>query len=62
MGVGTSVAGMNGVTFASADKTTDVDYMIFIKGKGAASFGLDYTETDVSGTDTGDTDVWNLCM
>ena len=63
MGVGTSVAGMNaGVTFASADKTTDVDYMrvSLSKGMGAASFGLDYTETDVSGTDTGDTDVWNF--
>ena len=33
-GVGTSVAGMNaGVTFASADKTTDVDYMKYLYQK-----------------------------
>ncbi len=63
MGVGTSVMGMNaGVTFANADLATDVDYMrvSLSKGMGAASFGIDYTETDVSGTDTGDTDVWNF--
>jgi hypothetical protein len=63
MGVGTSAMGMNvGVTFADADLATDVDYMrvSLSKGMGAASFGLDYTETDVSGTDTGDSDVWNF--
>ena len=63
MGVGTSAMGMNiGVTFADKDFTTDTDYMrvSMSKGMGAASFGIDYTETDVSGTDTGDTDVWNF--
>jgi hypothetical protein len=63
MGVGTSAMGMNvGVTFADADLATDVDYMrvSLSKGMGAASFGLDYTETDVAGTDTGDTDHWNF--
>ena len=63
MGVGTSAMGMNvGITFADADLATDVDYMrvSLSKGMGAASFGLDYTETDVAGTDTGDTDQWNF--
>ena len=55
MGVGTSAMGMDvGVTFADKDFTTDVEYMrvSLSKGMGAASFGLDYTETDVAGTDT----------
>ena len=63
MGVGTSAMGMNvGVTFATKDYTTDTDYMrvSLSKGMGAASFGLDYTETDVAGGDTSDTDVWNF--
>ena len=30
------------------------------KGMGAASFGIDYLETDVSGGSTLDTDSWNL--
>ena len=63
MGVGTSMMGMDvGVTFASADLAADVDYtMISVgKGMGAASFGLDYTETDVAGTATGDSDAWQL--
>jgi len=63
MGVGTSLMGMSvGVTFANADLATDVDYTMISasKGMGAASFGLDYTETDVSGTDTGDADAWQL--
>ena len=63
MGVGTSLMGMSvGVTFADADLATDVDYtMISVgKGMGAASFGLDYTETDVAGTATGDSDAWQL--
>ena len=63
MGVGTSAMGMNvGVTFADADLATDVDYMrvSLSKGMGAASFGLDYTETDVAGTDTGDSDQWKF--
>ena len=52
MGVGTSVAGMDvGVQFASRDYTTDTDYMRVSvnKGMGAASFGIDYLETDVAG-------------
>jgi len=63
MGVGTSAMGMNvGVTFATKDYTTDTDYMrvSLSKGMGAASFGLDYTETDVAGGTTSDTDVWNF--
>ena len=63
MGVGTSAMGMNvGVTFADADLATDVDYMrvSLSKGMGAASFGLDYTETDVANTNTGDSDEWNF--
>ena len=30
------------------------------KSMGPASFGLDYTDTDVAGTDTGDTENWRL--
>ena len=63
MGVGTSVAGMDvGVQFASRDYTTDTDYMRVSvnKGMGAASFGIDYLETDVAGGSTSDTDSWNL--
>ena len=63
MGVGTSAMGMNvGVTFAEKDYTTDTDYMrvSLSKGMGAASFGLDYTETDVAGGTASDTDVWNF--
>ena len=63
MGVGTSAMGMNvGVTFAEKDYTTDTDYMrvSLSKGMGAASFGLDYTETDVAGSTANDTDVFNF--
>ena len=63
MGVGTSLMGMSvGVTFADADLATDVDYTMISasKGMGAASFGIDYTETDVAGTDTGDSDAWQF--
>ena len=63
MGVGTSVAGMDvGVQFASRDYTTDTDYMRVSvnKGMGAASFGIDYLETDVAGGSASDTDSWNL--
>ena len=63
MGVGTSVAGMDvGVQFASRDFTTDTDYMRVSvnKGMGAASFGIDYLETDVAGGSASDTDSWNL--
>ena len=63
MGVGTSMAGLDvGVQFADLDATTDKDMtrISVSKGMGAASFGLDYTEVDVSGTDTGDSDTWNF--
>jgi hypothetical protein len=66
MGVGTSVAGMDvGVQFADFDSgatTTDTDYMRVSvnKGMGAASFGIDYLETDVAGGSADDTDQWNL--
>jgi hypothetical protein len=63
MGVGTSAMGMNvGVTFADADLATDVDYMrVSIgKGMGAASFGIDYTETDEAGGTANDSDHWNF--
>ena len=61
MGVGTSVAGMDvGVQFADRDFTTDTDYMRVSvnKGMGAASFGIDYLETDVAGGSASDTDKW----
>ena len=67
MGVGTSVMGMDvGVQFASYDtseaSTTDTDYMRVSvnKGMGAASFGIDYLETDVAGGSADDTDTWHL--
>ena len=63
MGVGTSMAGLDvGVQFASRDYTTDTDYMRVSvnKGMGAASFGIDYLETDVAGGSASDTDSWNL--
>ena len=66
MGVGTSVAGMDvGVQFADYDAgatSTDTDYMRVSvnKGMGAASFGIDYLETDVAGGSSSDTDKWNL--
>ena len=63
MGVGTSMAGLDvGVQFAERDFTTDTDYMRVSvnKGMGAASFGIDYLETDVAGGSDSDTDQWNL--
>ena len=60
MGVGTSVAGMDvGVQFADRDFTTDTDYMRVSvnKGMGAASFGIDYLETDEAGGTTNDSDA-----
>ena len=66
MGVGTSMAGLDvGVQFASYDAgstSTDTDYMRVSvnKGMGAASFGIDYLETDVAGGSASDTDQWNL--
>ena len=61
MGVGTSMAGLDvGVQFADRDFTTDTDYMRVSvnKGMGAASFGIDYLETDEAGGATNDTDKW----
>ena len=63
MGVGTSMMGMDvGITFAEADLATDVDYTRISvgKGMGAASFGVDYTETDTAGGTTGDSDAWQF--
>ena len=61
MGVGTSLAGLDvGVQFADRDFTTDTDYMRVSvnKGMGAASFGVDYLETDEAGGSANDTDKW----
>ena len=63
MGASTSVGGMTvGVTFAEDDNTTDTDFMHVgaIKSLGAMSYSVEYLETDVSGTDTGDSDTWNF--
>ena len=63
MGVGTSVMGLDvGVTFADADAATDTEYMRVsaTKGMGAASFGVDFTETDEAGGTTNDSDAWQL--
>ena len=60
MGVGTSMAGLDvGVQFAERDFTTDTDYMRVSvnKGMGAASFGVDYLETDAA-TPADDADKW----
>ena len=58
-GVGGSIMGMDaGITFAEEDtNSVDTDYMLvsLTKSMGAASFGVDYLETDASnavGTDT----------
>ena len=64
MGVGTSMMGLDvGITFATADLATDVDYtrVSASKGMGAASFGIDFTETDsaaAGGAD--DSDAWQF--
>ena len=63
MGIGTSMMGLDvGITFATADLATDVDYTMVSasKGMGAASFGVDYTETDTAGGATGDSDEWQF--
>jgi len=63
MGVGTSVAGLDvGVQFADRDFTTDTDYMRVSvnKGMGAASFGIDFLETDEAGGTANDTDAWTF--
>ena len=63
MGVGTSMGGFDmGIQFASLDATTDVDMMevSINKSLGAASFGLDYTDTDEAGGTANDTQNWRL--
>ena len=63
MGVGTSMAGYDvGIQFADLDAGTDQDMteVSINKSMGAASFGLDYTDTDVAGTDTGDSENWRF--
>jgi len=63
MGVGTSMAGFDmGIQFASLDASTDTDMMevSINKSLGAASFGIDYTDTDVAGTTTGDIENWRF--
>ena len=64
MGVGTSMMGMDvGVTFAEADSDTDVDFMRVSASKslGAASFGVDFTETDSElATNADDSDAWQF--
>ena len=63
MGVGTSMGGFDmGIQFASLDASTDTDMMevSINKSLGAASFGIDYTDTDVAGTTTGDIENWRF--
>jgi len=62
-GASTSLMGMTvGVAFAEDDNTTDTDWMHIgaVKSLGAMSYSVEYVETDVSGTDTGDSDTWNF--
>ena len=62
-GASTSLGGYTvGVAFAEEDAATDTDYMHIgvIKSLGALSYSVEYLETDVSGTATGDTDTWNF--
>ena len=63
IGVSTSLGGYTvGVAFAEDDAATDTDYMHIgvIKSLGALSYSVEYLETDVSGTDTGDSDQWSF--
>ena len=63
MGVGTSMGGFDmGIQFASLDASTDTDMMevSINKSLGAASFGLDYTDTDEAGGTANDTQNWRL--
>ncbi len=63
MGASTSLMGMTvGVTFAEDDNTVDTDYMHIgaIKSLGLMSYSVEYLETDVNGTDTGDADAWTV--
>ena len=65
MGVGTSMGGFDmGIQFASLDASTDTDMMevSINKGLGAASFGLDYTDTDVANTTTGAVSYTHLTL
>ena len=62
-GASTSMGGYTvGVAFGEDDDTTDTDFMHVgaIKSLGAMSYSVEYLETDVSGTDTGDSDTWNF--
>ena len=64
-GIGTSMGGFDlGATFADADMGSAADKELMRlsinKGMGAATFGIDYTETDVAGTDTGDSDRFDF--
>ncbi len=65
MGVGTSMGGFDmGIQFADLDNGSNADKdMMEIsinKGLGAASFGLDYTDTDEAGGTTNDTENWRF--
>ena len=64
MGVGTSMMGMDvGVTIAESDAATDVDFMRVSASKslGAASFGVDFTETDSElASNADDSDAWQF--
>ena len=66
MGVNTDVGGMTvGVTFAEQDTSTvDTDFMLVSlkKGMGAASFGLDYLETDPSNASSTDTITFSYAV
>jgi hypothetical protein len=65
MGVGTSMAGFDvGIQFADLDNGSNADKdMMEIsinKSMGAASFGLDYTDTDEAGGTTNDSENWRF--
>ena len=63
MGVSTSMGGYDlGIQFADLDAGTDKDMMevSINKSMGAASFGLDYTDTDEAGGTTNDTENWRF--
>ena len=64
-GIGASMGGFDlGATFADADMGSAADQELMRlsinKGMGAATFGIDYTETDVAGTNTGDSDRFDF--
>ena len=66
MGVGTTLMGMSvGATFGEEDTSgVDTDYTLFSvsKGMGAATFGLDYLETDPSNAASTDTLVFSYSV